>query len=256
MEPLKKLRKAAMQEDQVVKNAFAMPLYRPSYPRGPYQFINREFFIVTYETDLERLQQVIPAPLKVTEPIVKFEFILMPDSVGFGSYVESGQVVPVTLNGKPGNYTHAMYLNDDAPIAAGREIWGFPKKLAEPSLSIVKETLQATLDYEGCRIATASMGYKYEPVPLKQVEQAFMLPGYLLKVIPHVDGSPRICELVEYTYENLVIKGAWTGPAAIQLFAHAMAPVADLPVKKVISGLHVLSDLILPYGRVVHDYLR
>lgn len=245
-----------MKEDQVAKNAFAMPLYRPSYPRGPYQFINREFFIITYETDLECLQKVVPEPLKVIEPIVKFEFILMPDSVGFGSYVESGQVIPVTFNGKQGGYTHAMYLNDDAPIAAGREIWGFPKKLAEPSLKVVKETLQATLDYEGCRIATASMGYKYETVPLAKVEQVFMQPGYLLKIIPDVDGSPKICELVEYNLENLVIKGAWTGPAAIQLFSHALAPVADLPVKKVISGLHVLTDLVLPYGRVIHDYLR
>ena len=45
-----------------------------------------------------------------------------------------GQVIPVTFHGCRRGYTHSMYLNDDGPIAGGRELWGFPKKLAEPSL--------------------------------------------------------------------------------------------------------------------------
>ncbi len=80
-------------------------------------------------------------------------------------------------------------------------------------------------------------------------------PNYLLKIIPHVDGSARICELVEYRLEDVLIKGAWTGPVALQLTAHALAPVARLPVLEVVSGVHVLADLTLGLGRVVHDYL-
>lgn len=245
-----------MKKDQVLKNAFSMPLFRPSYPPGPYRFNNREFFIVTYETDKDVLKEMVPEPLEVTEPIVKFEFILMPDSTGFGSYTESGQVIPVKFKGKAGNYTQAMYLDDDAPIAGGREIWGFPKKLASPCLRVYKETLVGTLDYEKSRIATATMGYKYKELDKKKIYKAFMTPGYLLKIIPHVNGKPRICELVQYTYENLVIKGAWTGPAELSLMPHALAPVASLPVRKIISGVHVKTDLILPYGRVIYDYMR
>src|SRR3990167_7482718 len=130
-----------MKKADVKKKAFAMPLTNPAYPPGPYRFINREFFIITYETDLEKLKEVVPEPLEVTEPIVKFEFIRMPDSTGFGNYTESGQVIPVRYKGKTGGYVHSMYLDDEAPIAAGREIWGFPKKLAKPRLSITQETL-------------------------------------------------------------------------------------------------------------------
>ena len=32
------------------------------------------------------------------------------------------------------------------------------------------------------------------------------------------------------------------------------APVADLPVRSVLGGLHFIADLTLPYGRVLHDY--
>ncbi len=119
-----------MTEDEVRERAFAMPLTSPAYPRGPYRFYNREYFIITYRTDPDALRAVIPGPLEFTEPTVKYEFIRMPDSTGFGDYTESGQVIPVSFRGEAGGYVHAMYLDCDPPIAAGREIWGFPKKLA------------------------------------------------------------------------------------------------------------------------------
>ena len=81
-------------------------------------------------------------------------------------------------------------------------------------------------------------------------------PNFLLKIIPHVDGSPRICELVEYHLEDIELKGAWTGPGALDLHAHALAPVAELPVLEVISATHIIADLTLGLGKVVHDYLR
>ena len=51
------------------------------------------------------------------------------------------------------------------------------------------------------------------------------------------------------------IKGAWEGPAALQLFEHALAPVARLPVLEVVGAVHILTDLTLGLGEVVHDYL-
>lgn len=245
-----------MNESDVRKRAFAMPLWSPCYPPGPYRFINREFLIITYETDIELLREVVPAPLEVVEPLVKFEFIRMPDSTGFGDYTESGQVIPVRFKGQRGGYSHAMYLDDLPPIAGGREIWGFPKKLAQPKLQIVKETLVGTLDYGGSRITTATMGYKYQTLDTKKIAAALAGKNYLLKIIPHVDGSVRICELVEYELTDISVKGAWQGPAQLELFHHAMAPVASLPVKKIVSGVHIQSDITLPYGRVVHDYMK
>ena len=80
-------------------------------------------------------------------------------------------------------------------------------------------------------------------------------PNFLLKIIPHVDGTPRICELVEYHLEEVDLKGAWTGPASLNLWSHALAPVAELPVLEVVSAMHLVADLTLALGEVVHDYL-
>src|SRR5215470_5253308 len=111
-----------MKAREVREAAFAMPHHRPSYPVGPYRFVDREYFIITYRTDPELLREAVPGPLEVSDPLVKYEFIRMPDSTGFGDYTESGQVIPVRFNGQAGGYVHAMFLDDDPPIAAGREL--------------------------------------------------------------------------------------------------------------------------------------
>lgn len=244
-----------MNADDVRKNAFAMPLANPAYPPGPYKFFNREYLIITYRTDEARLRAALPEPLELDAPLVKYEFIRMPDSTGFGDYTESGQVIPVRFNGKKGGYTHRMFLDDHPPIAAGREIWGFPKVLASPSLKADVDTLVGTLDYRSVRVATGTMGYKHRQADMDAVRAALAAPNYLLKIIPHVDGTPRICELVEFFLEDIDLKWAWTGPAALSLFPHALAPVADLPVLEVVSALHFKADFTLGLGRVVHDYL-
>ena len=241
--------------DEVRRRAFAIPLTSPAFPPGPYRFVNREFLIVTYRTDPDALRAVVPEPLQIAEPIVKCEFIRMPDSTGFGDYTESGQVIPVTFEGRGGGYVHSMYLNDEGPIAGGRELWGFPKKLAAPRLAVEVDTLIGTLDYGPVRVATATMGYKHRGLDHAAVLAGLMAPNFLLKIIPHVDGSARICELVQYFLEDVTVKGAWTGPAALQLAQHALAPVAQLPVLEVLSGTHILTDMTLGLGRVVHDYL-
>ena len=240
---------------QIRDTAFAMPLTNPSYPPGPYKFVNREYMVITYRTDMDALRAVVPEPLEVTEAVVKYEFIRMPDSTGFGDYTESGQVIPVSFEGRKGGYVHAMYLNDDSPITGGREIWGFPKKLAEPCLHVEKDALVGTLNVGSIQVASGTMGYKHRELDLDGARQSLLAPSYLLKIIPDVDCTPRICELVEYYLEDVTVKGAWSGPAGLELHDHALAPVADLPVLEVLSASHILADLTLGLGRVVHDYM-
>ncbi|GLU33567.1 putative acetoacetate decarboxylase 2 [Trinickia caryophylli] len=234
-----------------------MPLTSPAYSRGPFRFVDREFLIVTYRTDPERLRALVPEPLEidVDNPIVKYEFIRMPDSSGFGDYTESGQVIPVTFEGRRGAYVHSMYLDCHAPTAGGRELWGFPKKMAAPTLEVDGDVLLGELRYGKSLVATATMGFKYAALNAAQAQRALETPGFLLKIVPHVDGTPRVLELVEYHCVDVAIKGAWSGPAALQLNAHALAPVADLPVHEIVSGTHILADLTLDLGKVAYDYL-
>src|ERR1700754_3688099 len=180
-----------MKENEVRSRAYAMPLTSPAYPVGPYRFCDREYLIITYRTDPQKLRELVPEPLKVEESVVKFEFIRMPDSTGFGDYSESGQVIPVSFRGRKGGYTHCMFLNDHPPIAGGRELWGFPKKRAEPALKAEIDTLVGTLRCRQLTIAVGTMGFKYRDSDLAAIRTSLLAPNFLLKIIPHVDGTPR-----------------------------------------------------------------
>ena len=75
-----------MKLDEVCKRAFAMPLTSSAFPPGPYRFVDREYLIITYRTDPAALEAVVPEPLTFDDPLVKYEFIRMPDSTGFGEH--------------------------------------------------------------------------------------------------------------------------------------------------------------------------
>lgn len=244
-----------MTEDQVREIAYCNPLGGRTYPRAPFRFMNREFLIVTYRTDPEALARIIPAPLLPAEPVVKYEFIKMPDSSGLGDYVESGQVIPVTFEGKPGNYTHRMFLDNSPATFSGRELYGFPKTLAKPKFEVRSDTLVGTLDYQGERIATCTMAYKHEPMDTKVIEQSLRQPVFLVKVIPHVDGTQRVLELVNCKIGQVNVREAWSGRASLELHPHCFSDMHELPILEVLSAVHFVADLSIENGEVVHDYL-
>jgi acetoacetate decarboxylase len=245
-----------MTEQEVKERAYAMPLTSPAFPPGPYRFVNREFFIITYRTDPDALRAVVPAPLEFTQPLVKYEFIRMPDSTGFGDYTESGQVIPVRFQGREGGYVHAMYLDDESPFAGGASCGAFPRSSRRRSSPVEKDTLLGVLRYGPVPVAVATMGFKHRTLANDKIAASLRCAEFLLKIIPHVDGGARVCELVRYFCEDITVKGAWEGPAALELFHHALAPVAGCLCSKVVSGVHILTDLTLGLGTVVHDYLR
>jgi len=49
-------------EDDIRNTAFSMPLHNPAYPRPPFRFVDREYFIISYETDIDALRAVVPDP--------------------------------------------------------------------------------------------------------------------------------------------------------------------------------------------------
>ena len=242
-----------------ILNLPSMPACSPSYPFGPYRFINREYFIIVYESDPKAIRAAVPEPLEpVAENLVYYEWIRMPDSSGFGDYTESGVVIPCTYKKEPCNFVAQMYLDDDPPIAAGREIWGFPKKYASPKLEVAVDTLTGTLHYSGQLVAMGTMAYKHESLardPAKTMA-ALTKTQVNLKLIPDVNGKPAIAQLVSYALTDITVKGSWTGPARLHLIPHVNAPAADLPIRQIVGGRHFVADLTLPYGKVLLDYLK
>ena len=243
-----------MKAEDVLKE-YTTPIGAPAFVRGPHRFRRREYFNVTYRTDREAAAKFVPEPLQVEEPLVRFEVMKMPDTTGYGSYVECGQAIVVRYGEERGEFLLGMYLDNLPAIAAGRELSAYPKKLGKAQLYIDSDTLVGTLDYGTVRVATATMGYKHRPLDLDQAKREIGVPMFMLKILWGYEGRPRICELLRTQITNVTVKGAWSSPARLQLFEHALAPLADLPVREIVAASHVLTDLTLAPPTLIHDYL-
>ncbi len=241
-----------------VSGCQSIPIASASYGRPPCRFIDREYLIISYESDPEAIRHAVPEPLEPDgSNMVLYEWTKMPDASGLGSYEESGIVIPCFFEGKECNFVAQMYLDNSPAMLAGREIWGFPKKLAKPEMYIAEtETLTGTLHYNGIMIAVGTMPFKYMETDKAMMAKSLTKTQVNLKLIPDVDGTPKIAQLAAYNLTDVVVKGAWSGPARLHLIPHVNAPVADFPVIKIIGARHILTDLTLPYAKVIHDYLE
>jgi acetoacetate decarboxylase len=231
------------------------PLGAPPYPLRATRFLDREYFNIVYRTDREALQAVVPDPLQIIEPLVRLEVMRMGDVDGFGPYTEAGQVIPVRFGGEDGEYLHTMHLDHVGAILAGRELSAYPKTIGIPRLFIEDGALVGTLDYGSQRVATATMAYKHQALDHDVARHQITVPTFAIKAIPDYTGGLRVCDLVRMQISDISIKQAWQGPARLQLLAHVMAPLADLPVREIVSASHVLTDLTLAPATPVHDYL-
>ncbi|MGW4590229.1 acetoacetate decarboxylase [Amycolatopsis thermoflava] len=232
------------------------PLTNPAYAPVVPRFTDREYLNIVYRTDFDALRAVVPEPLEIDEPLVRFEVMRMGDVSGYGPYTEAGQVIPVRLGDERGEYLHAMHLDNFPATASGREVSAYPKTVGAPRLYVDHGALVGTLDYGTLRVATATMGYKHHPLDLAEAREQIAVPTFMLKIVPGYDGRPRVAELVRTRITDVTVKEAWTGPARLQLFEHVLAPLADLPVREVVSASHVLTDLTLAPVNPVHDYLE
>ncbi|MFD8422707.1 acetoacetate decarboxylase [Streptomyces sp. NPDC059466] len=228
------------------------PAYAPTVPR----FTDREYLNIVYRTDPDALRAVVPEPLRIDEPLVRFEIMKMGDVSGFGPYTEAGQAIEVVFEGERGEYLHAMYLDNFPATASGREVSAYPKVIGAPTLYIDNGTLVGTLDYGTLRVATATMGYKHRVLDEATARDQITVPTFMLKSVPGYHRDLRVQELVRTEITDVVVKEAYAGPARLQLFAHVLAPLADLPVLEVVSASHILTDLTLAPVEPVFDYLK
>src|ERR1700759_2345955 len=186
-----------MKPDQILALP-GMPAAAPSYPKGPYRFVNREYFTITYESAPDAIREALPEPLEPAKGnLIAYEFIKMPDSSGFGDYMESGVVIPCLFEGEEVNFTCQMYLDDEPPLTGGREIWGFPKKYGNPELKVIHDTLTGILKYDEELVAMGTMSYKTEiliatplhddPRDPQKIIEKLTKTQVNLKLIPGVD---------------------------------------------------------------------
>jgi acetoacetate decarboxylase len=101
----------------------------PLVPVLPIRLRRTEILTVVYRTDTAAADALIPSPLKLAGDLCVVHVYRMHDAEWFGVYCESAFQLPVVLpDGTQAVYSPFLVLESDGAVAAGRGLYGPPKK--------------------------------------------------------------------------------------------------------------------------------
>jgi acetoacetate decarboxylase len=227
----------------------------PLVPRFPLRMRNTEILTVVYRSDREAVEAMLPTPLTAIGDLVLIHVYSMHDADWFGVYGESAVQIPVRHDASKtiGAFSPLLVVEGDGPVAAGREIYGQPKKAGRVTLEARGDLLVGTVTRNDIAIITATMAYKQMAGAPDDLEQhASFRTNINLKVIPSVDGSgTAVRELTARTLADVVVHEVWRGHGTLELRPNAQAPVHLLPVREVVEALHWRADFSLVDGEVI-----
>ncbi len=244
---------------EVLQKYFSTPLDNPLVPRFPIEFRDTEILTILYRTDQAAIEEIVPEPLEVVSDYVLVHFYHMNDAEWFGRYHEFAAQVEVQLKGggEHGVFSPYLYLGNDGAIATGREIYGQPKKYGDIELEVYDDLIVGRVRRNSIDVITGTLPYKiHRAEPQELTGRVPFTTNINLKLVPNIDGEPAIAQLTARTFENVRVKECWKGPATVEIRPNANAPLYRLPVRQVIEGFYWVVDFVLPFGRVIYDYLR
>jgi acetoacetate decarboxylase len=232
------------------KMGYSMPVNAPAYQAPPYHYRNAQAIFIKFETDLETALDALPSPLELTEPATAILSFYWYPFTTFGPYHEVQLRLYAQYEGKGLTYVHQIFVDTDPPLLAGREILGFPKKIATIGFRRERDMICGTLERPGgVRLATAIMRPEQ---PIGDLPSSGPTTG--LRIIPSDEPGttpPALAEIlandIEYTTRE-----AWEGPGSISFPDHsALDPVNIFPVRRVLKAIYSKYDVKLPAGRVI-----
>jgi acetoacetate decarboxylase len=243
-------------------SGFSMPLGASLYPVPPHHFHAARQAWATYEADNASVRSMLPPDVEPdSEPPICQLWVCDYPSTSFGPYLEAFIMVRVRLSGERYWYQPVIFTDREPALAAGREIWGFAKKLAAMDWREEAEQIVFTIERpRGKRIATFAMTRDR----IAAVEEIEGLPVLSLRYIPPSDPKrpPAAVELVRLDvigamHESPGLgKVLWAGRPSVTMDSPSTVdPWYLLAPRRLLVGYVQTTDFSLPLGTVVKDYV-
>ena len=216
------------------------PLLASLYPDPPYEY--RGSNLVTAAVTGHLPAGVLPEGLDTApDPMLTAVFADYPDTT-IGPYREAIVLVGCSWRGAIGLYCPFIYVDSDAAMAAGREVWGFPKKLADIELDVSGDTVRARLSRLGSDLLVLE-GDAAEPTD--PAVAAAALPIYNHKVIPGVAAKEPDVDCLTEVRLGMSGRQAWTGFGTLRTGGEVAQVLGDAGRVELIRAV---VDSVLPAG--------
>jgi acetoacetate decarboxylase len=208
---------------------------------------------VFYETSPDVIKEVLPPPLEPgPEPLATL-YVATFGSTDFGSpsYREGALFLQSRYGDLLGNYCLAMYVTDDVALIRGREVYGFPKKIAEVDLERDGNRVSGAVSRRGTTILTVEAGLERE-IPVENHRSAFGENTFNFKyfINPECTGYDFEPRLVKVSLKEDLTK-LEEGTGKILFGRSKEDPLHKIEVREILSVVYKEGDMELPPGEVV-----
>jgi len=187
----------------------AMPHWAEAYHSPIAKYRNMDYVSITFATDAAKAAALIPEELQLIDipPLpgqVAANLVFAKyRECDLGPYMEVIVSIPVMHKGELYGYVPAIYVDNDAALLAGRELGGYPKKLAQITMRnygnmflshMSRGSRQHKTDPNFADVASSSVtrGSKLFSVPLP-ADTPVQLPAPYdqLLALPPPSGKPQ-----------------------------------------------------------------
>lgn len=253
-----------------VSTPVSMPIAAPLYPPPPYEFRGARQTWVVYEADPAGLVGYLPDGVQPdSDPAVCAAWACHYPASSFGPYLEAYVVVRVVVGGERYWYQPVIVTDAEAPMAAGRELWGYGKKLAaltwsgrEAGAAGAEQLVMTVERPRGVRLMTVTMQPErlLPAEELRSLSSAEQLPTLSHRLLPASEPGqpPLVDELVAVDVRARAHRGSdgrlelWRGRGAVEFgSASAADPWHVFRPLHVLDAFTAVTDFTLPLGRVV-----
>jgi len=233
--------------------------------RATADFYDAKMLMVFWETRPEIVARLLPSPLKPAQKPIAMAFVAHYPETNFDvTYHESALFVRAAYKGEEGSYCLAMPVTSDMAMAGGREVFGFPKKMADISFTIQGDTLHGWTERRGVRFMEikARLTGNFNDADAQEllmsqgIEDDGTMKGisYNFKQFPAPEGgafdyNPRLVRQ-ETIFRPKEVK---FGEAEIVLKPSDYDPWSEVEVVKMLGAVYTVGDNSMLGGRVVAD---
>jgi acetoacetate decarboxylase len=243
------------------------PATGPLYPKLPWKAFNSKAIVITYETDLDPVLDVLPPELSPLTERPEVRCVLIGGSelaIGGGVCAEMSVLIPVLYDDEPHLYQWMGYLGEgtEEAFAASREMLGEQRKLARIELrqEVGRGLMLGTVERPSShRLVTQIVG------PLERQCDAGELafpPIIGIRILPDSSGRGiEMAELYRRQVDTTIRRASdgspmlFSGPGTIVLGASTQDPIAKLPARDVLGAHYVEFGTIAKHaGEVLKRY--
>lgn len=222
------------------------------YGLGVRRFIGARMLGVMFETRPEIVKRLLPPPLMPAEAPNGMMFIAEYPETNLGpGYRESALFLRCQYNGEGGNYCLAMPIDsEESRLYNGRDIFGFPKKMAHVHLAKEGAKAHGYVERRGKRFVEIKADFTGS-IPNLPASG----PNFLFKAMPRIDLQPGFDGpvLLCRHQTEVEMKSLEIGAASVTFQESACDPWAEVEIVKVMLAFFLISDNTMQPGQVLRE---